>query len=480
MFRTFGMTVHNTTNKNKMKKPLLLSLATIIAATFLMTAACCGSQARESRTPSATLRVGLQEFEGANVLLSPDGQLALIARYGEIALQPDEDGWAEVVVPLPSGPEYFMLMRNPLYLSPGDQLTIHLNADNMQTVIEPEGRGAAANIYLKRRYYAKGGSFLSSGAAIRGETRPVEVLLDSLAAARLVQLEELQDVTPEFREMERARVWGDYLNSFIYYPIYSGMVDYETTREEYEAIAHDYYIQHRERLQAALARVSTDDRYPDIDVVRRVLYEFGNREEFDVEFPPRLRALYDVAMKTEAIGKNMNAEIYNDLLAYAETIAYEDMRQVFVDKLNDAVRLIKGGPAVDVPLLATDGAEVMLSSLVADGRPLYVDVWATWCAPCMAESPYFDALAAEYPEIRFVAVSVDNTAEVWRNYLARKSEEIPVVQMFSPGDMRKDWNIVGIPRFILIDSDFRIVSIDAPRPSQEAAIRAALDGMVGR
>ncbi|MCL2560859.1 MAG: TlpA family protein disulfide reductase [Rikenellaceae bacterium] len=463
-----------------MKKPLLLSLATIIAVAFFVTTACCAGKARETQTPSATLHIGLQLLEGANISLSPDGQLALITRYGEIELHPDENGWAEVIVPLPNGPEYFMLRRNPLYLSPGDELTIILNEDNMQTVIAPEGRGAAANIYLKHRYFAKGGSFLDSGAALRGETRPIEELLDSLAAARIAQLEALQGVTPEFRKIERARVWGDYVNSFYYYPIYSQMSQPDMSREDYNAIIHDYYMRHRERLQTALTHIGSDDRYLDIDVIRRTLYEFGGREGFDVEFSPRLRALYDVAIKAGAIGRNMTAEIYADMLAYAETIAHEDMRQVFMDKLNDAVRLIKGGPAVDVALLTTDGAEIMLSDLMADGRPLYVDVWATWCAPCIAESPHFEALAAEYPEICFVAVSVDNTAEIWRNYLARKTYETPVVQVFSPGDMRKDWNIVGIPRFILIDSNFRIVSVDAPRPSQGVVIRAALDELIGR
>jgi thiol-disulfide isomerase/thioredoxin len=41
------------------------------------------------------------------------------------------------------------------------------------------------------------------------------------------------------------------------------------------------------------------------------------------------------------------------------------------------------------------------------GRPLLVNLWATWCAPCIAEMPMLDALAARDPGLQVVAVSQD-------------------------------------------------------------------------
>ena len=53
-----------------------------------------------------------------------------------------------------------------------------------------------------------------------------------------------------------------------------------------------------------------------------------------------------------------------------------------------------------------DGRDVQLSDFA--GRPLLVNVWATWCAPCKVEMPTLDALAAlEEGKISVVAVSQD-------------------------------------------------------------------------
>ena len=51
-----------------------------------------------------------------------------------------------------------------------------------------------------------------------------------------------------------------------------------------------------------------------------------------------------------------------------------------------------GQPAPDVAFTGADGRDVSLSDFA--GRPLLVNLWATWCAPCKAEMPTLDALAA--------------------------------------------------------------------------------------
>ena len=58
--------------------------------------------------------------------------------------------------------------------------------------------------------------------------------------------------------------------------------------------------------------------------------------------------------------------------------------------------------------------EQTLDSLVHDrkGRPLVVNLWATWCTPCKEEFPDLLRTAKEYPHVDAVAVSVDFPDEI--------------------------------------------------------------------
>jgi thiol-disulfide isomerase/thioredoxin len=65
-----------------------------------------------------------------------------------------------------------------------------------------------------------------------------------------------------------------------------------------------------------------------------------------------------------------------------------------------------GTKAPSVAFTGADGRDVQLSDFA--GRPLLVNIWATWCAPCKVEMPTIDALAAlEEGKISVITVSQD-------------------------------------------------------------------------
>jgi len=70
-----------------------------------------------------------------------------------------------------------------------------------------------------------------------------------------------------------------------------------------------------------------------------------------------------------------------------------------------------GAPAYDFTLQNLDGKAVTLSEL--QGRPVILNFWATWCAPCRIEMPEFQAIYENHPdgEISIIAVNLDEPVD---------------------------------------------------------------------
>lgn len=113
------------------------------------------------------------------------------------------------------------------------------------------------------------------------------------------------------------------------------------------------------------------------------------------------------------------------------------------------------------------------NSSLADfkSKYVYIDVWATWCVPCVYEMPYMNEIEKEYEgkNIHFVGISIDRKKdeEKWRKMIVEK--ELMGTQLLADNEIDskfiQGYYIQGIPRFILLDPQGNIVTYDAPRPS---------------
>lgn len=112
-----------------------------------------------------------------------------------------------------------------------------------------------------------------------------------------------------------------------------------------------------------------------------------------------------------------------------------------------------------------NGKEVSLSDFA--GKYVYLDVWASWCGPCKGEIPYMKEVEKKMhgKNIVFVSLSVDKDIEAWKKMVAEK--EMAGVQLHNGGDrsLLDAFVIPGIPRFILIGPDAKVVDPNMIRPS---------------
>ncbi|RYY41502.1 MAG: redoxin domain-containing protein [Chitinophagaceae bacterium] len=128
--------------------------------------------------------------------------------------------------------------------------------------------------------------------------------------------------------------------------------------------------------------------------------------------------------------------------------------------------LMRGRPAPQFVATASNNTPFPLSQF--RGRYVVIDVWATWCAPCRHESPYFEDMAERYTDERllFAAVSVDEDRPAWLRETKFRSSRVLQLHVDNANEaFLKPYGIETIPRFILIDPEGRIVNAFMPPPS---------------
>lgn len=110
----------------------------------------------------------------------------------------------------------------------------------------------------------------------------------------------------------------------------------------------------------------------------------------------------------------------------------------------------------DIATRTLDGIPTTLDA--SAGRPIVLNLWATWCPPCRREMPVFEDAAQRYPGIDFVLLNQGEDAATIREFLDRQGLQLHQDILLDPHSQAMPaTNARGLPTTLFFDANGRLV-----------------------
>ena len=118
-----------------------------------------------------------------------------------------------------------------------------------------------------------------------------------------------------------------------------------------------------------------------------------------------------------------------------------------------------GEAAPPFSLMTADGEAMALADL--RGRVVYVDFWASWCAPCRRSFPWMNAMQQRYADrgLTIIAVNVDRRRADAERFLQINTARFAVVYD-EQGATPQAYSVKGMPSSYLIDARGTVVDVE--------------------
>ncbi len=367
---------------------------------------------------------------------------------------------------------YFLLRKNSnstyIYLKPDFNLEVNFDAKDFNKTISFSGKGAEVNNYLlakkkllKERWKDAESFYNGSENEYLSKIRAIHKELKGL-------LNKVDDES--FRKHELVNLQFNYLNDVFYYP---HAVKYRTGKDP--KLNADFFSELKDVYYDDAKLYSIYPSYKSLasNKWKKELKKATSFKEMESSFRKIKTNQIFVDVIVDALYRISDTPEKSKF--YYELIKKYVPNQEFVSKARKKYNKVKstaiGKKAPGFTFKDKNGNNVSLKDF--KGKYVFIDIWATWCTPCLKEVPHLKKLATQYQDknIVFVGISVDEKTEydLWKKMLNEK--ELNGVQLFSDNafdsEFVSDFGVSSIPRFILISPEGKIVESHLSKPSQE-------------
>ena len=371
------------------------------------------------------------------------------------------------------GPE-----RSEIYLLPDSKLSLTLDTEQFDESITLVGDQAAPSNYLLAKYLQSEQLPNIWNVIQNGTPEALASLLDSITVVKNNLLTEYKESVPiNFYTHELNRNKYEKINYFT-----SLLSFYAYNRKELPD-PNDTFFEYRKEMDYNRPELLSISQYGnsisnEISVEPYQTLDWNNPDS-RLNFFKRYVAIADSLIESEKV---LGAILLDHIDSYKSYIPVDSVEETLdqhqltfskkdyeeTKKVLSQIRALSPGAEVpDFQFATLTDEKVKLSDF--KGNLIYIDLWATWCGPCIAEQPAMEVLVEQYKEkpVVFLAISTDSSPAPWKKMVADRN--LAGTHVYAENawqaDIMQHFIVEGIPRYILLDQAGRIIDQNAPRPS---------------
>lgn len=468
-----------------MSRPLILSLAIL-----LLTAA-------STHAGNVTIKGKITHPLSGEITFSAyDGRLEYNQTERTVAL--DKSGNFSVSFPVTTNYMDITIQHgdqaSEVMLRDGDAVTMSLDAADFDKSMRYTGKGAVVANFVARHVLDRGMTPNFSGDMQPLMAKEPQAFM-SESKAKLQEemdyLEQHQQGLPEdFIRSWKAKLTYSMYYNWLIYPVFHEMMkggqapSVKVPRESYIVPASIPMDFNDDLLSIPSYRNVVgsifDNRSGGLDSAGSVLYKNADSAAILARqfLPEKSREFYFAyrlysGMKYATVGKSDSG--YKSFRKMYPSSSY---LAVIEKAINLKRKLGAGQPAIDMAFTTLEGKKMKLSDL--KGKVVYIDFWASWCGPCMAELPAAKKIKEHFKgrDVAFLYVSIDEDEASWKNAIDKK--KIEGIHTFEPGGWKSrlamEYGIKSVPSYFLVDKAGKFVTEVTPRPSDTEELIKLIEG----